>query len=339
MSIPHDINDRIAKRVLRHRRVIRDMLAFVPTEWVADVNAEAEALRELPNEYIGPRGDKRVGDILWLADRKAARQLLLMVEHQSDPDAVMAARIAGQGGLLYSSFDAHAKDADGLFPTLLPVVVYTGAKPWNAAVDLTETMAASAISIGIRGPVYLPLDLQRIASEHPSSTNRFAAWANVACAQSSADVLAVLEDAHATLDMSDEDERRLFQDLIDWHHVQLPRRRRQKDWDPDKTRALEDLMREMSIYEINERRRTARIDKEARQEGMRKGRQEGIEQGARTTLVRLAKRRFGADTSRRLDNRLESVSDPVFLEKVGDLILDCDDGEQLLNGLNGTPRA
>ena len=192
-------------------------------------------------------------------------------------------------------------------------------------------MAASAISIGIRGPVYLPLDLQRIASEHPSSTNRFAAWANVTCAESSADVLAVLEDAHATLDMSDEDERRLFQDLIDWHHVQLPRRRRQKGWDPDKTRALEDLMREMSIYEINERRRTARIDKEARREG--------IEQGARATLVRLAKRRFGADTSRRLDNRLESVSDPVVLEKVGDLILDCDDGEQLLNGLNGTPRA
>ena len=60
----------------------------------------------------------------------------------------------------------------------------------------------------------------------------------------------------------------------------------------------------------------------------------GATRGSRTQ----AERRFRAETGRRLGDRLESVSDPVVFEKAGDLIVDCDDGEQLLNSINATPR-
>ena len=125
--------------------------------------------------------------------------------------------------------------------------------------------------------------------------------------------------------MSNEDEQRLFKDLVDWSYTQAPSGR-PEGWSPDEDRGPEELMRELSALEINERRLIARNREEAREEGQR------------TVLVRLAERQFGADTGRRLDDRLRSMSDPVVFEKVGDLILDCDDGEQLLSGINGMPR-
>ena len=99
MNAPRDIKDRIAKRLLRHPRMARDMLAFVPAEWLADVRLES--LRELPAEYISASGGRRVGDLLMLADRDDGRRLLLMIEHQSTPGKRMAARMTNQTGMLY----------------------------------------------------------------------------------------------------------------------------------------------------------------------------------------------------------------------------------------------
>ena len=99
MNAPRDIKDRIAKRLLRHPRMVRDMLAFVPAEWLADVRLDS--LRELPAEFISAGGHRRVGDLLWLANRDDGRRLLLMVEHQSDPGRRMAARMTNQTGMLY----------------------------------------------------------------------------------------------------------------------------------------------------------------------------------------------------------------------------------------------
>ena len=66
MATPRDIKDRIAKRLFRHPRLVRDMLgAFVPAEWTAAL--DLDSLRELPAEFINPKGDKRLGDLLLLA--------------------------------------------------------------------------------------------------------------------------------------------------------------------------------------------------------------------------------------------------------------------------------
>ena len=331
MATPRDIKDRAAKRLLRHRRMIRDMLDFVPRAWVDDV--DPGTLRELPSEFVGRRGEKRVGDVLWLADRRGGERLLVMAEHQSGPDAAMAARVAAQAGLLYSGFAARARDADGLLPTLLPLVLHTGPDPWNAAGNLAETMAASAVPLPLRSVGYRLLDFRMIASEHPFSANpapanRFAAWTNVTCAASAAEAAELLRQTRAALDMSDQDDASLLKDLLAWVYAQTPDHE-PEDWYPDKARPLEELMSELSILQINERRLLERTRQEGREEVMAQ---------QRSMLVRQAERRFGPETGRRLGDRLASVSDPVVFEKAGDLIVDCDDGEQLLDGINGTPR-
>ena len=44
-------------------------------------------------------------------------------------------------------------------------------------------------------------------------------------------------------------------------------------------------------------------------------------------------RRFGADTGRRLAARLRAVEDPGRLDRVGDLVVDSETGEQLLGAI------
>ena len=49
--------------LFRYPRLVRDMLgAFVPAEWTAAL--DLDSLRELPAEFINPKGDKRLGDLL-----------------------------------------------------------------------------------------------------------------------------------------------------------------------------------------------------------------------------------------------------------------------------------
>ena len=89
-------------------------------------------------------------------------------------------------------------------------------------------------------------------------------------------------------------------------------------------------MAEQTMLERN----TDRWLERRRQEWMEEGRREAIAEGRREALVRLAARRFGADTGRRLEARLRAVEDSDRLDRVGDLIVDSETGEQLLGGLD-----
>ena len=87
------------------------------------------------------------------------------------------------------------------------------------------------------------------------------------------------------------------------------------------------------------RRNTERAIERFRQEGLELGIERGIERGfehERSLLARLASRRFGDAVGRRLGVWLAGVSDPAVFDKVGDLIVDCATGEELLSGINGT---
>lgn len=325
MNAPRDIKDRIAKRLLRHPRMVRDLLGLVPTEWLTDVRLES--LRELPAEYISARGHRRVGDLLWLADRDHGRRLLLMVEHQSARGRRMAARMTNQTGMLYESLGAALR-VEGRFPPLLAVVVYAGAEPWNEALDLMDTVEASAVP-GIFGPSYRLLDLGRIASDDPKQWNRFDLLARLTWADSVAEAAQLLIDARGWLDLVDEAEQDLFRDYANWLYALEPDGF-PSDWDPRERKGMEELMSQLSPLQINYQRKIARL----REQHLAEGRAEGTAH-ERAMLARQAARRFGAGFGRRLGAALGEVSDPIELDRIGDLIADCATGEELLDGLNG----
>ena len=64
-------------------------------------------------------------------------------------------------------------------------------------------------------------------------------------------------------------------------------------------------------------------------QGVRRGMRQGVHQGQADLLRRLAERRFGAETARRL-SALLGGADADHLIDVGDWIVECASGDELL---------
>jgi len=185
----------------------------------------------------------------------------------------------------------------------------------------------------LAGRRYARLDLRTVATQYSKRGNRMAALAGLTFAESAFGANRLLADLRDWLDFGDEDETRLYQCYLDWLYVIEPRLR-PRDWDPDRDRELEELMAEQSVLERNTDRWLRGYRREILAEMRADMRAEGLAR-ERSLLVRLAARRFGADIGHRLGARLDNIDDPGLLDRVGDLIVDCETGEQLLGGLDG----
>ena len=69
--------------------------------------------------------------------------------------------------------------------------------------------------------------------------------------------------------------------------------------------------------------------RQGREAGVRRGREEGRAE-ERALLLRLAARRFGAGTAEALTGLLEGVDDADRLAEIGEMIVDCGTGDELL---------
>ena len=85
------------------------------------------------------------------------------------------------------------------------------------------------------------------------------------------------------------------------------------------------------------------IRAEARAEGVQQGVQQGIQQGIqqaierqRKLLCRLAERKFGTEAALRVAGLLAGTDDQSRLEDVGEWIIDCEEGSDLIARLEGT---
>ena len=82
--------------------------------------------------------------------------------------------------------------------------------------------------------------------------------------------------------------------------------------------------------------------REGREQGIEQGREQGIELGPergiergraeeRALLCRLAARKFDAETAERLSGLLDRFTDPEHLAEIGDWIIECGTGADLLD--------
>ena len=60
------------------------------------------------------------------------------------------------------------------------------------------------------------------------------------------------------------------------------------------------------------------------------GRAEGRAEGQTALMRRQAARKFGAETAERLAGRLEEITDPERTAEIGEWLLECDSGDELL---------
>ena len=150
---------------------MRELLcSFLPPEWSAQM--DLASLERVNGSYAGGEGVQRHSDMVWrvlLAGRWL--YLYLLLEFQSSSDPWMALRMRVYCGLLHQDLvKRHELPAAGCLPPILPIVLYTGRKPWRASRSMS-----SLVMLGLDRtqplPVpddYLLLDVPRLLSERPS---------------------------------------------------------------------------------------------------------------------------------------------------------------------------
>ena len=274
------MNDESYKRLLDHRRTVKDLiLGFIarlrPPGWADSLIFDS--LREGPTENVTDYLRRRLSDVVWSIDRRAAdgnvRTIQVLIEHQSSVDHSMPLRFLNYGSLMYQrKYRDHRWRKGDTADQVLHVVLYNGATRWDAPQSLAELVQASAEQ---DGPAHLALsydvvDLVALAAEDLPRPNLITWMAEVERSRRAGELAERVRELGQWLAAEDEPELTKSFDLWlgalgeKWG-VELPSIRDYKE-----TSAM--LLEKFDRWE-------AELRQEGRQEGELKGRQEGRLEG------------------------------------------------------------
>ena len=261
---------------------------------------------------------------------------LLVIEFQSTVDPRMAERMQEYAAMLRGDLarEGRVRGPGGGPPPLLPLVVYNGRRLWTAPVELGGGLGDLPAGLADIQPKfeYVLLEVRRFGrdalalglQEGTGGVNF--ALAQFALENASAEILPEAMSSVARL-LRAEGELDLAESFGMWVEgvleprlgVRLPSLTRMMEEPPMLAETLDEWAEEK--YQ------------RGRAEGLQRGRFEGRAEGMereRALLLRLAERRFGADVAEALSKLIEGVEDPDRLAEVGDLVVDCATGSELL---------
>ena len=324
--------DPIYKRLYAFPAMVEDLLrSLVQEEWIERV--DFQTLQKLPSDYVGDDFRQRYGDAAWrvrLREEGEWLHILVLLEFQSRSDPEMALRILEYTTLLYWELRRNKTlELGGLLPPALPVVLYNGESPWAVATNIRELIAPTGPALAALQPSqrFLVLDERHVAADSPHLGDLTRAVVRLEQSRSEADFKLVVDALLKRLATSNEEG--LKRSFADWIRV-LSSGLQPTGEEPMADLSLEDLA--MTLEE--------RV-KQWPQQWLRKGREEGLEEGLargfsheRALLHRQASSKFDAKTAGRLAAALEGVSDPERLAEVGEAIVRCETGSELLRRLD-----
>ena len=316
------MHDENYKRLFSFPRVVEDLLRAVVTgEWL-DV-ADFATLTKLSAEHVSDELRRRHGDTVWrvrLGD--GWLQVLVLLEFQSRDDPDMALRILEYTALLYQELRRNeALAPDGRRPPVLPIVLYNGAAPWKAALEVRELISPVGPSLSPYQPSqrYLLLDERHVEDDDLPRRNLMAAVVGLEQSRSLSDLVGVVDSLRELLrDPRDSELRRAFGGWV---------RRMAEDLMQDRAEALPvadepDELDEVYMTLVERVRHWP-------DEWIEKGLKQGLEH-ERALLCRMAAARFGADNSSQLAVALAGVVDPDRLSDIGVWLVRCDTGAEFL---------
>lgn len=136
-------HDHSYKLLFSHPEMVADLLrGFVHEPWVQDV--DFSSLERVSGSYVADDLREREDDIIWRVRwGQEWLYIYLLLEFQSTIDRFMAVRILVYVGLLYQDLIRRGQWlADRRLPPVFPLVLYNGAKPWDAPVDLMDLISS-----------------------------------------------------------------------------------------------------------------------------------------------------------------------------------------------------
>lgn len=348
--------------------MIVDMLRYLAADGGSAFGPEALAALDLrtlgrvPAEWVTRDFRRRLGDQVWrVAYRRKGKRgdpfmhkrqplrprdcLFILLEFQSEADPNMAWRVTEYTVELYRALEAQgALGRRARRPAVLPIVVYNGRGAWTAPLHADLAMMPR-VSAAVRETLHRlsfgafeMVDFVTRAKDDPWRGNALWAQISVEAALASGDPARM---AAALADVAAVRNGPLRRALLDWM-------RQLDDWySLGLEKKLEEL-EEMGSLEAFDRKFEERFvatvrgwREKSHEQGMEEGIKEGIKEGMeqamrrgvereRALLCRMATRRFGAEASERLSALLDGIGDPDRLEDIGELIVDCNTGAELL---------
>ena len=314
-------------------------------------------LRRVHEQSVAPHAGglhRHANDMVWRVpfrdrdedDADAWLYLVLMLEFQSEVDFLMPLRIRNYTDNVHMEHwrGKRFRSTDRLAP-VLPIVLYTGTTPWSAAARVIDLVTPGASGAGggdsgvvsrtsplFAGDGYLVLDTLRVAADDLRHDNAAALLAGLEnpSLERIADQMTALRRRLSAHELA-----ALREVMLLWAQ-QVARRRIGLDLEIRDMAQVERLHESGDLEEYFAARVRAWQDEyraEGRAEGIERGIERGIEQGLaaeRDLLRRLAARKFGVGTGERLAGLLAQMGDTRRLAEVGDWIIDCATGDDLI---------
>ena len=339
-----ELHDLAFKRWFDHRRMVEDLLrGFAPPGVAARL--DFASLEQMSADYVDDDLRASRGDALWRVRRRRDGErewlyLLVLLEFQSTVDPFMAARVLAYTAQTYVKLvRAEAVRPGERLPPVLPVVIYNGRTRWSAAEDMDGLVAAAGGALAPFQPRqrYLLLDEHALRVEDLPEDN--AVSAQIALERGSrSDMAPALRDLDRLLAGPEHESlRRAFAEWVR-RTVERSRAAAENPGLAGTLRMLEEAGDLGAMGSLLAESIDAHYDAlmaRAKKEGLERGMERGLAQ-ERALLSRLAARKFGAATAARLAALLEGVSDPARLEEIGESVIDCADGADLLARLEAS---
>ena len=272
-------------------------------------------IRQLPNELLSKQLDKRVPDMLFLADcRGESRKVLLHIEFQATSDAEMPLRNLVYVGLAAQKLLRHFRNlGESTALVVVSMVLYHGTGPWNAPVTVEDLV-----------PGLTEYTLVRPAPVGPGSARP---------EDIPGMVLGLLVPGQTPAAL-----RRRLDTL---------KRALEPGTDPKFRARIAAQLRPVlaSVYDHSLLKETSpmatmlEVFTEVRDADRASARKEGRLEGQARVIMRHAKQRFGHETARNLERLLADVTDPDRMDRVADAVIDCGGGGELLARVAGLVRA
>ena len=219
--------------------------------------------------------------------------------------------------------EAPADNPPEPLPPVLPIVLYHGKPQWTAKEDMAGVCAPPTESLAPYQPEqrYFLLDLRRYPAPLPEGRNLFAILVRLVQSRCLKEEAVVVDELVEWLheEAAPENLARAFWTWMGYAHV--PAWRRGMDWPVLRDWREAGTMLRESVNEWTTK---------WREEGRMVGRVEGQVEGQAAVMRRQAARKFGLETADRLAEQLEGTPDPERLGEVGEWILECEVGEELL---------
>ena len=280
-----------------------------------------ERAESLATERTTPGLVRSQADMLWkIHFRGSTRHLLLLVEFQSASDRYMSVRTLCYVALAYNALvSARGRRRKlapgGLLPPTLAVTIYNGRERWTAPEDIFDVIEPVRGWLAERQPRFRHqlLDLRALAREpHTTAEPNVVAW------------IASME-----LDSSAGNVSHVIGEVLDSYpgpeHARL--REAFREW---VLGAAESWGIGKEVLEQVTSLKEAGMIYAGVEEQKERALREGLRKGHAALVCRLASQKFGARTAERLARLLDDITDPDAIARIGDRIIECETGEELL---------